>query len=109
MTKYRPANGTEGDMFRAQFCDRCWHDRDESCEIFARTLVHYVDDPEYPEEWQENRVHEDYVEEPHCTAFWAMDAVTERENREWHEQKEWWDNRQMALAGGQMDLGELLK
>ncbi len=38
-----------------------------------------------------------------------MDAITERENREWHEQKEWWDNRQMALAGGQMDLGELLK
>ena len=53
--KYRPPNGTEGDMFMDKFCFQCQHDDIEAnklCEIIARTMVFDVDEEEYPDEWQ---------------------------------------------------------
>lgn len=59
--KYRPSNGTEGDMFMARWCFRCERERrvmegiddpSEGCEILARTLaVPSEDHPDFPTEW----------------------------------------------------------
>lgn len=49
MTKWRPANGTEGDYFRERFCERC-EKRDE-CEIQDATIFFDIDEPGYPAEW----------------------------------------------------------
>ena len=70
--KYRPSNGTEGAIFQERFCDRCAHDNynvdsgeGKSCDILMRTMLHGVDEPEYPEEWQQKP-----GQPPQCTAFW---------------------------------------
>lgn len=75
--KYRPSNGTEGELFIGAWCCHCARDRslregvdydecddDEVCGIVARTFAHDVDAPEYPVEWQY-----DLRGEPVCTAF----------------------------------------
>lgn len=70
MTKpYRPANGTEGELFHEAFCYKCEHDRHESCEILAKTFVYSISDPEYPPEWVEDDVPFDVWSNPRCTAF----------------------------------------
>ena len=33
-------NGTSGDVFREQYCDRCKWDNDESCPIWAAHLMY---------------------------------------------------------------------
>jgi len=48
--KYRPSNGTEGDMFMYQYCRRCR--KYDNCDLVSLSILHDVDDPEYPEEWQ---------------------------------------------------------
>ncbi|MDQ3288657.1 MAG: hypothetical protein M3Q42_10445 [Pseudomonadota bacterium] len=60
--KYRPSNGTEGDGFMAQWCDRCAKLAD--CEIVTATMAYDVEDDEYPGEWIE-----DEANGPRCTAF----------------------------------------
>jgi hypothetical protein len=71
---YRPSNGTEGDIFRARFCDRCTKDNftDENpsggCEILMNCLCYGIDDEEYPEEWVYNS-----EGSPVCTAFVARE------------------------------------
>lgn len=74
--KYRPSNGTEGAIFQEHFCESCAHDtyntetgEGKSCDILMRTMLHSVDDPEYPEEWQQEP-----GEQPRCTAFLSRDA-----------------------------------
>ncbi len=64
MEKYRPSNGTEGDCFRAQWCDKCAKDANHDCRILARTLAFSEEDDRYPKEWVYND-----VDEPCCTAF----------------------------------------
>ena len=73
---YRPANGTEGAYFQADFCDRCKHDQGyqrtldatHGCPILLATLLFQVDDPEYPREWiWENGI-------PKCTKFEPEEA-----------------------------------
>lgn len=62
---YRPSNGTEGDMFMAQWCENCalsGYDGD-GCMIQLRSLAHDIDEPEYPVEWIKTD------EGPKCTAF----------------------------------------
>lgn len=65
---YRPSNGTEGDIFMADWCEKCAlfnpDDEDKACMINLRSLAHSIDDPEYPAEWQ-------YSDGgvPMCTAF----------------------------------------
>jgi len=74
--KYRPANGTEGAIFQERWCQNCAHDSydleagdGKSCGILMRTMLHSVDEPEYPDEWQQEP-----GEEPKCTAFHRADA-----------------------------------
>ena len=66
---YRPSNGSEGESFHAQFCDRCSRDKfdgdgGESCPILLRAIAHGVDHPDYPAEWTY-----DSAGRPTCTAF----------------------------------------
>ncbi len=72
--KYRPSNGTEGDMFQELWCSQCAHDAkyretddgQDGCKILATTMFVGVDDPEYPPEWTH-----DAGGQPQCTAFEA--------------------------------------
>lgn len=63
--KYRPSNGTEGDIFMSAFCFQCKKHSDERpCPILGRVMGNGVDDANYPEEWQY-----DECNDPTCTAF----------------------------------------
>lgn len=70
--KYRPSNGTEGDLFHCAWCARCERDRAHreskfeapGCDIVARSFAFSVDDPEYPSEWIITT-----DGQPACTAF----------------------------------------
>ncbi len=61
--KYRPSNGTEGEIFTGMWCDHCTK-RDGGCLIEIRAFCLGLDHPDYPPEWQ-------YGEngQPTCTAF----------------------------------------
>lgn len=48
--KYRPSNGTEGDIFMGQFCRQCT--KNFKCDIQIKTMAYDVEDNEYPVEWQ---------------------------------------------------------
>jgi hypothetical protein len=50
---YRPSNGTEGDMFMAEWCGNCASAdyEGDGCVIQLRALMHKIDDPDYPAEW----------------------------------------------------------
>lgn len=64
--KYRPSNGTEGEMFMERFCYQCVHEEygeSELCDILTRTMIYDVEDDKYPDEW----VYGD--DGPVCTAF----------------------------------------
>ncbi len=61
---YRPSNGSEGEMFERQFCDRCEHQG--PCMIAANAFWHNIDDPLYPSEWI---VDDDGLSNPRCTVF----------------------------------------
>lgn len=80
---YRPSNGTEGDIFRASWCDRCERDRlyretggnaplnedgSNGCSIIARTMGYDLDDPKYPKEWRRREAATEYPG-GECTAF----------------------------------------
>ena len=57
-TPYMPSNGTDGEIFTSQWCDRCEHDVNEDCEILVRSLC-----GEQQNEWQYRH------SEPICTAW----------------------------------------
>lgn len=65
--KYRPANGSEGEIFHNHFCNRCQKDRYESrpCSILNRTLMLDVTDKKYPKQW----VTDNNGGNPRCTSF----------------------------------------
>jgi hypothetical protein len=72
---YRPANGTEGQLFMERYCYQCRKDDGgrpdgDSCEILCNALAFDPDDPEYPAEWQ-------YTDrgQPTCTAFEAREET----------------------------------
>ena len=60
--KWRPSNGTEGDLFFTAMCSRC--NAKETCPIPAQTMAFDTGDDEYPEEWCI-----DNFGQPTCTAF----------------------------------------
>ncbi len=65
--KYRPANGTEGDVFMERFCFQCKNDdypEGDGCRILANTFAFDVDDERYPSEWIYDK-----DGKPVCTAF----------------------------------------
>lgn len=58
---YLPANGTEGDIFEARWCERCTQENDDYgiwCDIHSLALR-----GEQPKEWIY------YENKPMCTAF----------------------------------------
>lgn len=65
-TPYRPSNGHEGALFRAQFCNRCQHYDGLKCDenLIVSAMLFDRDDDEYPDEW-----HFDEDGRPCCTAF----------------------------------------
>jgi hypothetical protein len=60
--KFRPSNGTEGDLFMFAHCWQCAHEN--NCEIIGKTMLYAVEDEEYPAQWQ-------YGDDgqPTCTEF----------------------------------------
>lgn len=67
--KYRPSNGTEGELFIESWCCQCARDvaaqaDDDCCEILGNTYAFSEEDPEYPNEWQYGT-----NGQPMCTAF----------------------------------------
>lgn len=76
---YRPANGTEGEIFYEQNCARClgerayresnFEDGSLGCPILARSYAFDVDDPNYPKEWVRDDVPYDEPDNARCTAF----------------------------------------
>ena len=62
--KWRPSNGTEGDIFTGAVCASCASGPSSKCRIAFATLVHDVDDADYPAEWQ---IGSDGL--PTCTAW----------------------------------------
>jgi len=70
--KYRPSNGSEGEIFTDYYCARCvreefmhtMNDNDKKCEILTSTMFFDVDDEKYPSEWQYTK-----DGQPTCTAF----------------------------------------
>ena len=76
--KYRPSNGSEGEMFQALFCEECVHDAafrktggegGEGCDILMKTMFLGVDDEGYPPEWTY-----DAEGQPQCTAFQQVES-----------------------------------
>ena len=59
---FRPSNGTQGEIFESDFCDRC--KRDRGCGIRMAALMHDETESEYPKEWVYNE-----HGQPTCTAF----------------------------------------
>lgn len=71
MKRYRPSNGTEGEIFQGDWCSRCERDRpsregdpSEGCSILVKVYALPIDDPAYPEEWTYGP-----DGQPLCTAF----------------------------------------
>ena len=62
--KWRPSNGTEGEIFIDSWCGECKRDKNQNCPILAATFAHAVTDEAYPKEWQ-------YGDDgqPKCAAF----------------------------------------
>ena len=51
---YRPSNGTEGEWFMADWCDRCTKDNYPEkpfCPIIGASLAFDIGNPNYPKEW----------------------------------------------------------
>jgi hypothetical protein len=61
---YRPANGTEGEIFMERYCYSCNRFDNGKCPIQFHSLIYDIDDPRYPKEWV---IGEDG--HPKCTAF----------------------------------------
>lgn len=61
---YRPANGTEGEIFQAEWCSRCRLDtKRKECAILTAALAFEVHEKGYPRAWR-------YVgDRPVCDAF----------------------------------------
>lgn len=78
---YRPSNGSEGECFQSEWCNRCEKDRYESkpCRILGRTFFLEVDDPKYPKEWIHNKG--EWPGEPRCTAFVERGSVVRSATR----------------------------
>jgi hypothetical protein len=62
--KWRPSNGTEGEMFISAQCDGCKRWNGGDCKILMKTMFFDPDEEDYPSEWC-------YADDgqPTCTAF----------------------------------------
>lgn len=87
---YRPGNGTEGEMFQEQWCNRCARDAafrngkpEHGCRILAATMAFEVDDPEYPREWIREANDSEWPGTARCTAFVPAEELSNRAKRAW--------------------------
>ena len=62
--KWRPSNGTEGEIFAWVWCDKCEKDKDDACKIRTAVAAFVVEHEKYPSEWQYGK-----NGQPICTAF----------------------------------------
>lgn len=91
---YRPSNGTEGEIFRANWCDLCERDRYERkpCRILTLTMAYDVDDIGYPKQWLQTADVDWLEREPRCTSFRPIVTKTRPRSRRVR------DKRQVSLA-----------
>lgn len=81
MKLYRPSNGTEADWFASEWCDECAKDifdlgtgeYIEQCDILDRSLLHDINQIEYPTEWRYCSL----TDQPICMAFTTEIKKTE--------------------------------
>ncbi|MFC4727105.1 hypothetical protein [Coralloluteibacterium thermophilus] len=66
--KWRPSNGTEGELFIGSWCAECSRDATGGCSILSATFAHEVTDEAYPPEWQIGG-----DGQPRCSAWLALD------------------------------------
>lgn len=103
MRAYRPSNGTEGMGFIDKFCENCKHEKfmhtnnhdDRKCDILNRSLIHDLENEQYPEEWiyDENG-------QPTCTKFYKFDwSVIDFDSYEDNYPDEEVDPNQLNLFG----------
>jgi|HubBroStandDraft_4_1064222.scaffolds.fasta_scaffold223250_2 hypothetical protein len=80
MTKlWRPSNGTCGEIFRFDWCDKCSRESAVTqCKILTQTLIYDIDDEDYPKEWIAD---DDGWSNPRCTAFKARAGAAHRPRR----------------------------
>lgn len=79
MSKYRPANGTEGEWFKEKFCYRCRYlvfvedigSEDCSLDILGDAETFDINEENYPDEWTYNE-----KGKPICTKFEDTDNMT---------------------------------
>jgi len=63
--KWRPSNGTEGEMFMEAFCYKCLNDDiAKDCDILLNSMLYDTDDDRYPKEMQIDK-----DGQPTCIAF----------------------------------------
>jgi len=66
---YRPSNGTDGEIFYANWCEGCAKDAKYretgkgGCQIIVGAMLYDIGDPDYPPEWIQDE------HGPRCTAF----------------------------------------
>lgn len=48
--KFKPSNGTEGELFMTEYCDKC--QRCGTCELIGDTMIYDIDDERFPHQWQ---------------------------------------------------------
>lgn len=74
---YRPSNGTQGDIFMAEWCENCalakFDDPDRACDINLRAMAHDIGEKAYPAEWQYSN-----GGVPICTAFTEIEPAEPR-------------------------------
>lgn len=68
--KWRPSNGTEGELFTTAWCAHCTHDT--QCSIRGRTMAYRVDDERYPTEWCLSA-----EGQPQCLAFSLAESAAQ--------------------------------
>lgn len=105
--KYRPSNGTEGEIFEENYCAKCrFYDAQEgvltvcSKELQDRAMIFDIDSPKYPSEWT-------YTEQgkPTCTAWQPQPTKEEREEeRRLERQRQREKKRKQLEAAGQLSM-----
>jgi hypothetical protein len=71
------SNGSEGMMYQEHYCDRCVHDKDQSCPIWAAHLLFNYDECNKPESVLHMLIprSKDKLENEQCLLFIERDTT----------------------------------
>lgn len=102
--KYRPSNGTEGELFMEHYCYRCARDQaflngadgSKGCKILSRVMLYEIDDARYPREWIRRAGDTEWPGSARCLAFQPLDVRTKRAKKAWATRRE---RARAAFAG----------